>query len=296
MEQQVQEQVEQGVKQSVQEVAEGVNRFQQYLYDNIPEFTRFGLKVLVALLAFFVGRKIIKWLVKFTRASMEKASVDKGVVQFVGSLIKAILYILLIFNIATSFGVTETSVAALLGTAGVTIGLALQGGLANIAGGVILLVFKPFQVGDYIIVEGQTGCEGTVYKVEMCYTTLLSIDNKHVVIPNGTLSNSIITNVTARDLRKLEVKVGISYNSDIGKAKEILEKLLREDEDTKDDEGMVVFVDELGASAVIMGFRVWVATDAYWPAKWRLNQRIKEEFDAQGIEIPYNQLQVHMKE
>lgn len=296
MEQQVQEQVEQGVKQSVQEVTEGVNQLQQYLYDNIPEFTRFGFKVIIAILAFFVGRKLIKWLVKFVKTSMEKASVDKGVTQFVGSLIKAILYILLIFNIATSFGVTETSVAALLGTAGVTIGLALQGGLANIAGGVILLVFKPFQVGDYIIVEGQTGCEGTVYKVEMCYTTLLSIDNKHVVIPNGTLSNSIITNVTARDLRKLEVKVGISYNSDIGKAKEILEKLLREDEDTKDDEGMVVFVDELGASAVIMGLRVWVATDAYWPAKWRLNQRIKEEFDAQGIEIPYNQLQVHIKE
>ncbi len=333
MEQQVQEQVEQGVKQSVQEVTEGVNQLQQYLYDNIPEFTRFGFKVIIAILAFFVGRKLIKWLVKFVKTSMEKASVDKGVTQFVGSLIKAILYILLIFNIATSFGVTETSVAALLGTAGVTIGLALQGGLANIAGGVILLVFKPFQVGDYIIVEGQSvaallgtagvtiglalqgglaniaggvillvfkpfqvgdyiivegqaGCEGTVYKVEMCYTTLLSIDNKHVVIPNGTLSNSIITNVTARDLRKLEVKVGISYHSDIGKAKEILEMLLREDEDTRDDKDMVVFVDELGASAVIMGFRVWVATDAYWPAKWRLNQRIKEEFDAQGIEIP----------
>lgn len=291
----MEQQVQQGVEQSVQEVADSVNKIQEYIYNNIPAFTRFGIKVVVALLAFFVGRKIIKWLVKFAKVSMEKASLDKGVIQFVGSLIKVILYIFLIFNIATSFGVTESSVAALLGTAGVTIGLALQGGLANMAGGVMLLAFKPFQVGDYIIVEDRNGCEGTVYKVEMCYTTLLSMDNKHVVIPNGTLSNSIITNVTARDLRKLEVKVGISYNSDIRKAKEILEHILREDEDTKEDEGMVVFVDELGASAVIMGFRVWVATDAYWPAKWRLNQKIKEEFDAQGIEIPYNQLQVHMK-
>ena len=133
-----------------------------------------------------------------------------------------------------------------------------------------------------------------MYKIEICYTTLLSIDNKHIVIPNGTLSNSIITNVTARDLRKLEIKVGISYDSGIQKAKEILEEILHNDEDTKDDKGMVRFVDELGENAVIMGLRVWVATDKYWSINWRLNQLIKEAFDANGIEIPYNQ--VHVKE
>lgn len=133
-----------------------------------------------------------------------------------------------------------------------------------------------------------------MYKIEICYTTLLSIDNKHIVIPNGTLSNSIITNVTARDLRKLEIKVGISYDSGIQKAKEIPEEILHNDEDTKDDKGMVRFVDELGENAVIMGLRVWVATDKYWSIKWRLNQLIKEAFDANGIEIPYNQ--VHVKE
>ena len=133
-----------------------------------------------------------------------------------------------------------------------------------------------------------------MYKIEICYTTLLSIDNKHIVIPNGTLSNSIITNVTARDLRKLEIKVGISYDSGIQKAKEILEEILHNDEDTKDDKGMVRFVDELGENAVIMGLRVWGATDKYWSIKWRLNQLIKEAFDANGIEIPYNQ--VHVKE
>lgn len=115
-----------------------------------------------------------------------------------------------------------------------------------------------------------------MYKIEICYTTLLSIDNKHIVIPNGTLSNSIITNVTARDLRKLEIKVGIFYDSGIQKAKEILEEILHNDEDTKDDKGMVRFVDELGENAVIMGLRVWVATDKYWSIKWRLNQLIKE--------------------
>lgn len=133
-----------------------------------------------------------------------------------------------------------------------------------------------------------------MYKIEICYTTLLSIDNKHIVIPNGTLSNSIITNVTARDLRKLEIKVGISYDSGIQKVKEILEEILHNDEDTKEDKGMVRFVDELGENAVIMGLRVWVAKDKYWSVKWRLNQLIKEAFDANGIEIPYNQ--VHVKE
>ena len=133
-----------------------------------------------------------------------------------------------------------------------------------------------------------------MYKIEICYTTLLSIDNNHIVIPNGTLSNSIITNVTARDLRKLEIKVGISYDSGIQKAKEILEEILHNDEDTKDDKGMVRFVDELGENAVIMGLRVWVAKDKYWSVKWCLNQLIKEAFDANGIEIPYNQ--VHVKE
>ena len=133
-----------------------------------------------------------------------------------------------------------------------------------------------------------------MYKIEICYTTLLSIDNKHIVIPNGTLSNSIITNVTARDLRKLEIKVGISYDSGIQKAKEILEEILHNDEDPMDDKGMVRFVDELGENAVIMGLRVWVAKDKYWSVKWRLNQLIKEAFDANGIEIPYNQ--VHVKE
>ena len=282
------------MEQEVQEAKNLVDRYQQYFSDYLPGLTRFGLKVVIALLVFVGGRKVIQWVVNLIKASMQKASVDKGVIQFTGSLLRVVLYALLVFNIATNFGVKESSVAALLGTAGVTVGLALQGGLANIAGGIMLLIFKPFQVGDYIIIAQQNDCEGTVYKIEICYTTLISIDNKHIVIPNGTLS-SIITNVTARDLRKLEIKVGISYDADIKKAKAILEDILHNDEDTRDDEGMVVFVDELGESAVIMGLRVWVATEKYWPARWRLNELIKEAFDANGIEIPYNQLQIHVK-
>ena len=278
-----------GVKDSLKDLL----NFKQYMENQVPAVMGFCIKVVLSVIVFFVGRKIIQWILNVMRRSLERANVDAGVIQFASSAGKAVLYVLLIINIAVSLGVKESS--ALLGTAGVTVGLALQGGLANLAGGVLLLIFKPFVVGDYIIQDQSNGCEGTVAKIEICYTTLLSIDNKKIVVPNGTLSNSTIINVTAKENRKLEIKVGISYEADIQKAKRIIEKILREDADTKSDtKEMVVFVDELADSAVIMGLRVWVSTERYWPTKWRLNQKIKEEFDANGIVIPYNQMEVYV--
>lgn len=279
------------VKQSLKDIL----NFKEYLTEQLPALTGFCIKVVLSIIVFFVGRRIISWIVNIMRKSLERANIDAGVVQFISSAGKAILYMLLIFNIAISLGVKESSVAALLGTAGVTVGLALQGGLANLAGGVLLLIFKPFVVGDYIIQDQTNGCEGTVAKIEICYTTLLSIDNKKIVVPNGTLSNSTIINVTAKENRKLEIKVGISYDADIRKAKKVIEDILKADPDTRSDNSeMVVFVDSLADSAVIIGLRVWVPTDAYWKTKWRLNQRIKEEFDENGITIPYNQMEVYV--
>lgn len=279
------------VKQSLKDIL----NFKEYLTEQLPALTGFCIKVVLSIIVFFVGRRIISWIVNIMRKSLERANIDAGVVQFISSAGKAVLYMLLIFNIAISLGVKESSVAALLGTAGVTVGLALQGGLANLAGGVLLLIFKPFVVGDYIIQDQTNGCEGTVAKIEICYTTLLSIDNKKIVVPNGTLSNSTIINVTAKENRKLEIKVGISYDADIRKAKKVIEDILKADPDTRSDNSeMVVFVDSLADSAVIIGIRVWVPTDAYWKTKWRLNQRIKEEFDANGITIPYNQMEVYV--
>lgn len=279
------------VKQSLKDIL----NFKEYLTEQLPALTGFCIKVVLSIIVFFVGRRIISWIVNIMRKSLERANIDAGVVQFISSAGKAVLYMLLIFNIAISLGVKESSVAALLGTAGVTVGLALQGGLANLAGGVLLLIFKPFVVGDYIIQDQANGCEGTVAKIEICYTTLLSIDNKKIVVPNGILSNSTIINVTAKENRKLEIKVGISYDADIRKAKKVIEDILKADPDTRSDNSeMVVFVDSLADSAVIIGLRVWVPTDAYWKTKWRLNQRIKEEFDANGITIPYNQMEVYV--
>ena len=279
------------VKQSLKDIL----NFKEYLTEQLPALTGFCIKVVLSIIVFFVGRRIISWIVNIMRKSLERANIDAGVVQFISSAGKAVLYMLLIFNIAISLGVKESSVAALLGTAGVTVGLALQGGLANLAGGVLLLIFKPFVVGDYIIQDQANGCEGTVAKIEICYTTLLCIDNKKIVVPNGTLSNSTIINVTAKENRKLEIKVGISYDADIRKAKKVIEDILKADPDTRSDNSeMVVFVDSLADSAVIIGLRVWVPTDAYWKTKWRLNQRIKEEFDANGFTIPYNQMEVYV--
>ena len=294
-EQVIENAVQETVQETVSKVSSNMDQIKAYFNGHIPDLVSFGMKVVLSVVAFYAGSKLIKLFLKVARHSMEKTGVDKGVAQFICSFGRFLLYMILIFNIATYFGVKESSVAALLGTAGVTIGLALQGGLENLAGGVMLLLFKPFQVGDYIMEdESGNGLEGTVYKIEMFYTTLITIDNKHVIIPNGKLSNSTIINVTARNLRKLEIKVGISYDADIKKAKKILNNLLKEDPGTKSDKDMIVFVDELADSAVIMGLRVWVPTEKYWNIKWRLNEKIKEAFDANGIGIPYPQMDVHV--
>ena len=148
---------------------------------------------------------------------MNRANADTGVIQFVSSFVKAALYFLLIVSIATSFGVKKSSIAALLASSGVAIGLALQGGLSNLAGGVIILILRPFTIGDYII-ENSGNQEGTVVKIELFYTTLSTVDNRRITVPNGTLTNSSIVNVTAKDNRKLEIKVGISYQADLKRA------------------------------------------------------------------------------
>lgn len=272
-----------------------INRLTEYISDKIPELIDFAIGVILALLVFWIGAKIIKWIRKILRISMEKGGVDKGVRQFVDSLVKFALYAILIFSIGSKFGLDTTSVAAALASCGVAIGLALQGSLSNFAGGVLILVLKPFVVGDYIV-EDNKGREGTVKEIQLFYTKLLTVDNKTVIIPNGTLANTSLTNVTAQDKRRLDLSVGISYDADLKKAKELIEGLFRADEDILKEEGINVFVDNLGDSSVVIGARGWVKKDAYWTTKWRLTENIKLTLDENGIEIPFNQVVVHVKE
>lgn len=277
------------------EVAEEVGKLAQYVNDKIPEVIDFAFSVVLALVVFAIGAKLIGWVRKLVKRSLQRSSVDKGVEQFVDSMLKFGLYALLLFSIGKNFGLDTASVAAVLASGGVAIGLALQGSLSNFAGGVLILLLKPFVVGDYII-EDTNKCEGTVKEIQIFYTKLVTVDNKTIVIPNGTLANTSLTNVTAQDKRRVDLSVGISYDADLKKAKLLVENLLRSDEDILKDEDITVFVDSLGDSAVVIGARGWVDKDAYWTTKWRLLENIKLTFDENGIEIPFPQVVVHTKE
>ena len=286
-------------KEAVAEVTQGVveetMNFQKYLNDHIPDLITFGLKVVLAIVFFFIGRKIITWIRKIVRKSFERSNADKGVEQFVDSLLKFFLYAILLFSIVTKFGVESSSIAALIASGGVAIGLAVQGSLSNFAGGVLILLLKPFVVGDYIIEDNHKN-EGTVKEIQIFYTKLSTVDNKTIIIPNGTLANTSLTNVTAKEVRRLEIKVGISYDSDLRKAKKIRAEILdREEKILKEDE-VLIYVDDLADSSVQIGIRAWVKTDDYWPVRWKLLEEIKLTFDREGIEIPYPQMKVHMKE
>lgn len=192
------------------------------------------------------------------------------------------------------FGIQSTSVVAILGSAGIAIGLALQGSLSNFAGGILLLILKPFKIGDYII-EHSNGNEGTVTNIDIFYTKLLTADNKMIAMPNGNLINSSLTNVTNEAIRRLDITVDISYDSDLKKAKQLMEEILIKDEARLEDRDLNVFVSELTNSSVIIGGRMWVKTEDYWPAKWRIIELVKVTFDENNIQIPYQQLDVTIK-
>lgn len=282
------------VAEVTQDTVEEMGRFAQYIQDSIPKLAGFGMRVLIALAVFFIGRIIIGWIQRVVRRSLERSSADKGVEQFVDSFLKVGLYSLLIFSIAAKFGVDTASVAALVASGGVAIGLALQGSLSNFAGGVLILLLKPFEVGDYIT-EDTNKNEGTVKEIQIFYTKLSTIDNKTIVIPNGMLTNSSLTNATAKAERRLDLKVSISYQADLRKAKVLLEDILMSDPCVMKDEEINVFVDDLADSAVVLGARAWVKNEEFWPTRWRLLETIKFTLDEEGIEIPYPQLTVHVE-
>ncbi len=279
--------------EAIADAGEEVNAVWDVFQDRIPDLLAFGIRVLLCFVFFLIGRIFIKWICRFVRRSMERANADKGAMQFIDSLLKFLLYAILLFTIAIRLGVESSSVAALLASVGVAIGLALQGSLSNFAGGVLILLLKPFVVGDYII-EDMNKNEGTVKEIQIFYTKLTTLDNKTIVIPNGTLANTSLTNVTARPERQLELKISISYQADLKEAKRLLEDLILNNPAIIQEEEHKVFVDDLAESAVVLGLRAWVRTDEYWKVRWQLLEDIKLTLDEHGIEIPFNQITVHM--
>lgn len=289
----IQEQVDELANIKLEEVEPSV--IMETLKGYVPDIIRFGIAVLVSIVVFVIGSKVIKLIRNIVRRSLERSSVDKGVEQFVDSLLKIGLYLLLTMTIAGMLGIQTTSIVTVVGSAGVAIGLALQGSLSNFAGGVLILLLKPFKVGDYII-DCSTQNEGTVKQIQIFYTKLLTIDNKEALIPNGTLMNSSIINATGQTERRIDILVGISYNADLKKAKECIAEIVSKEKKILTDRPIDIFVNSLGDSAVELGLYVWVPTEDYRPVKWRLTENIKLCFDENGIEIPFNQLSVHITE
>lgn len=270
-----------------------VGLIQTYLQQLPDKALRFGMRVLLALVFFLVGVQVIRLARRIVRRSLQRGNADVGVVQFLDSFIKAVMYILLLFMIASGFGLDAASVVALLGSAGVAIGLAVQGSLSNFAGGVLLLLLKPFRVDDYIKVSGE-GQEGTVMEIQLFYTKLSTPDNHVVIIPNGTLANSSIMNMSTLSDRRMDIVVGISYDADIRRAKEVIMKILEEDEAVIKDKDHRVFVQELADSSVNLNVRCWAVNEQYWECKWRITEQIKYALDEAGITIPYPQMDVHI--
>lgn len=277
----------------LEEISEHISMAQKYIDLYLPKVISFGVRLLLAVIAFFIGMKVMKVIRRLLRRSLERGGADTGLVQFLDSLAKSILYFLLVMFLASGFGVDTTSVMALVGSAGLALGLALQGSLSNFAGGVLILLLKPFKVGDYII---QSGMEGTVSEIQMFYTSLLTADNRKVVIPNGNLANNSLINVTAQDKRRLDISVGISYSADLKKAKEVAVRLLERDERILKDEVYQVVVTDLADSAVMLLIRFWVKPEDYWAAKWDITEGVKLAYDENGIEVPFNQLDVNIKQ
>ncbi|MGL5258696.1 MAG: mechanosensitive ion channel family protein [Lachnospiraceae bacterium] len=263
--------------------------------EELPEKAfRLSIQVVLAFVFIIIGIQLIKIIRKIVKKSLIKSNADQGVIQFLDSFIKAALYILLFFLVASSFGLEATSVVAVIGSAGVAIGLALQGSLSNFAGGVLILLLKPFRIGDYII-EDTNKNEGIVTEIELFYTKLTTPDNKVIVLPNGALANTSLTNTTQSPNRRIDILVGVSYATNIKLAKEVLTKMVGEFENTLKDCEYFVYVDSLGDHSVILGVRCYVLTENYWKSKWDLTEKIKETLDEHQISIPFPQLDVLVK-
>lgn len=276
----------------IKNLDEGV--LKSWLESVLPSVLGFFWSVVLALLVAYIGGKIIAIVRRMFGKSLHRRNAEEGVCQFADQVLKYFLWIIVFVIILSLFGFTASSLAAAVASLGVTAGLALQGSLSNFAGGLLILVLHPFRVGDYIIEDTHKN-EGTVIEISVFYTKLRTIDNKIIVVPNGTLANNSLTNATKSDRRQMDLVVPIGYDADIKKAKDILMELV-DAEDRRLPEDVNVFVKELGASSVDLGLRFWVPTDQYWPVRWQLLEDIKIRFDAEGISIPFQQVDVNIKQ
>ena len=276
----------------VPDIQESLTAIQKFIKTASPVVLNALWHIALALVIFFVGRWLIEKFLSRVALLDNKTKIDPGVAKFVRSLVRVALWALLIYFIADFLGVPTASFVALLGSIGVTVGLALQGSLSNFAGGLILMFLHPFKTGDYIKTASEI--EGTVVEIGLFFTTLRMADNKIITIPNGNLSAGNIINYNVLPVRRLSTTVGIAYEADTARAIELLTALIKSRKPLVNPEKALVYVKELGDSSVVLGLHYWVKTDDYWDEAWSINQAIKDVLDQNGIAIPFNQLDVHV--
>lgn len=246
--------------------------------------TEYGLKIMGAIVIWIVGAWIIKKILKASRKIMTKSNYDESLQKFLINLLNWSLKILLIITLLGTLGVPTTSFAAVIAAAGLAIGLALQGSLGNFAGGVLIMIFKPFKIGDLIEAQGEIG---SVKQIEIFTTKLIGLSNKEIIIPNGALSNGNIINYTTEGTRRVDLVFGVGYDSDIKKTKEVLMTVLKQNPKVLETPEPTVNVLELADSSINFAVRPWCNSEDYWGVYFEVTENVKEALDAAGIEIPY---------
>ncbi|MDH4046934.1 MAG: mechanosensitive ion channel [Gammaproteobacteria bacterium] len=250
-----------------------------------------GLNLLAAIVIFYVGRTVARMVTKGVRKVLAAQSVDPILISFVTSLVQWALMAFVIIAAITKLGVQTASLVALIGAAGLAVGLALQGSLANFAAGVLIVLFRPYKVGDYV---EAAGVGGSVIQVQVLTTILRTPDNKEIIIPNGQIMNSIITNYNANETRRIDLVVGVSYSDDLDKVREAIKQQVAADERVLKDPECQIAVSELADSSVNFVVRPWVKSQDYWAVKFDLTEAVKKRFDKEGISIPFPQRDLHI--
>jgi small conductance mechanosensitive channel len=276
------------------EVINEAGDFVEQIKGYLPKLLDFGINVIIAVVIFIIGRYVIKIILKLCNKFFERAKVEITVRKFLDSLIKVVLYILLIILLCAQVGIQTTSFIAVLGSAGLAIGLALQGSLANFAGGVLILVLKPFKVGDYIV-NSTSGQEGTVKRIDLFYTSIVSPTNTLIFIPNGALANSSIDNTSVFDKRRVDTRISINSTEDITKTREILKNLLDQYEKILKDEEIDIFISSITQNQVTIEFRAWVNASDFWEVKCYLIEKAKLALEINNIKLAQNQVEVKVK-
>lgn len=262
------------------------------IYDtSIDYISLYGLKVVAAIAIFIIGKWLAKKLVVLAKKMMVKAKVDETLVSFAGNVMYGMTITFVVIAALNQLGVETTSLAAVLAAAGLAIGLALQGSLSNLAAGVMIIIFRPFKIGDYVDAGGTAG---TVEDISIFTTSFRTPDNRQVIVPNDAITSSIITNVSAKPERRVDLKIGVGYSDDLSKVKKVLTKIIESEERILKDKDVTIAVAELGDSSVNLVVRPWVKTSDYWDVYFDLTEKIKITFDKEGISIPFPQRDLHI--